>query len=84
MQGNPSYKQKTLALLATYGGTVLQWRASSGKTDASSPRSAARRLDRSSAERRSHGSGIPASADSCKLFSNPDLGSPAKNATCQH
>ncbi|QQK81569.1 hypothetical protein HUG20_17725 [Salicibibacter cibi] len=40
MQGNPSYKQKTLALLATYGGTVLQWRDSSGKTDASSPRSA--------------------------------------------
>ncbi|QQK79189.1 hypothetical protein HUG20_04280 [Salicibibacter cibi] len=36
MQGNPSYKQKTLALLATYGGTVLQWR----ETDASSPRSA--------------------------------------------
>ncbi|QQK79879.1 hypothetical protein HUG20_08250 [Salicibibacter cibi] len=32
MQGNPSYKQKTLAL--------LQWRDSSGKTDASSPRSA--------------------------------------------
>ncbi|QQK81220.1 hypothetical protein HUG20_15785 [Salicibibacter cibi] len=50
MQGNPSYKQKTLALLATYGGTVLQWRGSSGKTDASRPRSAARRLDRSSAE----------------------------------
>ncbi|WP_281392521.1 hypothetical protein [Salicibibacter cibi] len=40
MQGNPSYKQKTLALLATYGGTVLQWRGSSGKTDASRPRSA--------------------------------------------
>ncbi|QQK80155.1 hypothetical protein HUG20_09825 [Salicibibacter cibi] len=40
MQGNPSYKQKTLALLATYGGMVLQWRDSSGKTDASSPRSA--------------------------------------------
>ncbi|QQK78659.1 hypothetical protein HUG20_01220 [Salicibibacter cibi] len=29
---------------------MLQWRDSSGKTDASSPRSAARRLDRSSAE----------------------------------
>ncbi|QQK80082.1 hypothetical protein HUG20_09395 [Salicibibacter cibi] len=40
MQGDPSYKQKTLALLATYGGMVLQWRDSSGKTDASSPRSA--------------------------------------------
>ncbi|QQK79717.1 hypothetical protein HUG20_07340 [Salicibibacter cibi] len=26
MQGNPSYKQKNLALLATHGGTVLQWR----------------------------------------------------------
>ncbi|QQK81309.1 hypothetical protein HUG20_16265 [Salicibibacter cibi] len=40
MQGNPSYKQKTLALLETYGGMVLQWRDSSGKTDASRPRSA--------------------------------------------
>ncbi|WP_211199989.1 hypothetical protein [Salicibibacter cibi] len=29
---------------------MLQWRDSSGKTDASRPRSAARRLDRSSAE----------------------------------
>ncbi|QQK79421.1 hypothetical protein HUG20_15875 [Salicibibacter cibi] len=40
MQGNPSYKQKTLVLLATYEGMVLQWRDSSGKTDASRPRSA--------------------------------------------
>ncbi|QQK80823.1 hypothetical protein HUG20_13575 [Salicibibacter cibi] len=39
MQGNPSYKQ-TLALLVTYGGMTLQWRDSSGKTDASRPRSA--------------------------------------------
>ncbi|QQK79194.1 hypothetical protein HUG20_04310 [Salicibibacter cibi] len=36
MQGNLSYKQKTLALLATYGGMTLQWR----ETDASRPRSA--------------------------------------------
>ncbi|WP_211200012.1 hypothetical protein [Salicibibacter cibi] len=40
MQGNPSYNQKTLARLATHGGTVLQWRDSSGKTDASRPGSA--------------------------------------------
>ncbi|QQK81667.1 hypothetical protein HUG20_18270 [Salicibibacter cibi] len=33
-------KLETLALLATYGGTVLQWRDSSGKTDAPRPRSA--------------------------------------------
>ncbi|QQK79977.1 hypothetical protein HUG20_08810 [Salicibibacter cibi] len=53
MQGKPSYKQKTLALLATYGGTVLQWRDSSGKNGCvKTPqrRFCARRLDRSSAE----------------------------------
>ncbi|QQK79298.1 hypothetical protein HUG20_04930 [Salicibibacter cibi] len=51
MQGNPSYKQKTLALLATYGGMTLQWRRhQSGRVEPLQRRFCARRLDRSSAE----------------------------------
>ncbi|QQK80069.1 hypothetical protein HUG20_09330 [Salicibibacter cibi] len=71
MHGNPSYKQKTLALLATYGGMTLQWRRH--KTDASSPLAQNRRCGGLTRPRKGEamGSGIPASADSCKLFSNP-------------
>ncbi|WP_211202237.1 hypothetical protein [Salicibibacter cibarius] len=44
-----------------------------GRVKTPQRRFCARRLDRSSAKKRSHGSGIPASADICQLFSNPYL-----------
>ncbi|QQK80946.1 hypothetical protein HUG20_14295 [Salicibibacter cibi] len=52
----------------------LQWRDSSGKTDVSSPRSAfSEEACPFVRGKRSHGSDIPVSADSCKLFCNPYL-----------
>ncbi|QQK79925.1 hypothetical protein HUG20_08530 [Salicibibacter cibi] len=46
-----SIKQKTLALLATYGGMTLQWRRHQNRrVKPPQRRCCARRLDRSSAE----------------------------------